>query len=210
MRSTVTDRILRRVRGKGRGWVFTPKDFLDFGSRAAVDQALSRLVRAGKIRRIARGIYDFPKVSKRLGVLSPSDVSVAMAIARKTNSKLYVSDAQAANALGLTTQLSAKPVYLTDGPSKKLQIGNRQFVFQHTRSVGSGNKDRWVQFARQALNFVGRDGFDDQVADRILRIAHSRQVTGLLLRNVPSWAQTRFFDRLNARDSAPTQGAASG
>ncbi len=111
MAATITDRILRRIRGKGRGWTFVPKDLLDLGSRAAVDQALSRLARKDRIRRVGRGIYDYPRVSKRLGVLSPSVDAIASAVARKSNSQLQVSDAQAANALGLTTQISAKPIY---------------------------------------------------------------------------------------------------
>ena len=41
--SAVADRIMKRVRGKGRGWVFTPKSFVDFGTRGSVDMALSRL-----------------------------------------------------------------------------------------------------------------------------------------------------------------------
>lgn len=50
--SAMTDRIMKRVRGKGRGWVFTPKHFIDFGTRGSVDMALSRLAKAGDIRRI--------------------------------------------------------------------------------------------------------------------------------------------------------------
>jgi len=61
----VADRIMRRVRGKGRGWVFTPKQFVDFGTRGSVDMALSRLAHAGDIRRIGRGLYDYPRPPER-------------------------------------------------------------------------------------------------------------------------------------------------
>ena len=77
------DKIKRRIIGKGRGAVFTPADFLDLGSRASVDQTLSRLTDQGVIRRLARGIYDYPKTSPRLGRLSPDPDAVAAAIARK-------------------------------------------------------------------------------------------------------------------------------
>jgi hypothetical protein len=68
---------MRRVRATGRGGVFTPSDFLDVATRAAVDQALSRLVKNGKLRRLARGLYDFPKVHPKLGQLSPAPDDVA-------------------------------------------------------------------------------------------------------------------------------------
>src|SRR3546814_17607813 len=69
--SAVADRIMKRVRGKGCGWVFTPKQFVDFGTRGSVDMALSRLAHAGDIRRIGRGIYDYPRPHAKLGSQSP-------------------------------------------------------------------------------------------------------------------------------------------
>ena len=64
----LADRIMKRLRAHGRGrWVCTPKDFLDLGSREAVDQALSRLVRTGRLRRAGRGLYDLPRTSAVLG-----------------------------------------------------------------------------------------------------------------------------------------------
>ncbi|MDE0436651.1 MAG: DUF6088 family protein, partial [Bryobacterales bacterium] len=70
--SGVADAIMRRVSAHGRGrWVCTPKDFLDLGSREAVDQALSRLVRAGRLRRAGRGLYDLPRISAVLNRPAP-------------------------------------------------------------------------------------------------------------------------------------------
>ena len=62
--ASVPDRIMKRTRAAGRGGVYTPSDFLDLAVRGAVDQALSRLVKAGKLRRLARGLYDFPKFTQ--------------------------------------------------------------------------------------------------------------------------------------------------
>jgi len=84
-------KIKRRIIGKGRGYVFTPRDFLDLGSRAAVDQALSRLADQGAVRRLARGIYDYPKQSPRFGALSPDMDTIARAIARKDSYVVQVS-----------------------------------------------------------------------------------------------------------------------
>ena len=62
--ASVADKIMNRVSDQPTGWVCTPKDFVDLGSRQAVDQALSRLVKAGKLRRVSRGLYDKPRFSK--------------------------------------------------------------------------------------------------------------------------------------------------
>ena len=96
----ITSKIKRRIIGKGRGAIFSPSDFLDIGSRASVDQALSRLADQGVIRRLTRGLYDYPKKSLRFGYLSPSADDVAKAVARKDNQVLQPSPAMAANQLG--------------------------------------------------------------------------------------------------------------
>jgi Family of unknown function (DUF6088) len=129
--TSVPNRIMKRARGGGRGGVFTPRDFLDVAARAAVDQALSRLAKGGKLRRLARGLYDFPKVHPKLGPLSPAPDDVAQALARETGSQVQIAGARAANALGLSTQVPAKSVYLTDGPSRRVVLGKRVVDLRH-------------------------------------------------------------------------------
>ena len=122
---------MKRARVGGRGGVFTPSDFLGIAGRAAVDQALSRLVKGGKLRRLAWGLYDFPKVHPQLGLLSPIPDDVARALARETGSQLQIAGARAANALGLSTQVPAKNIYLTDGPSRRVVLGERVVDLRH-------------------------------------------------------------------------------
>src|SRR3984885_15770183 len=81
--NAVANKIAHRIRIKRRGWVFTPRNFLDLGTRATVDQTLSRLARQGMIRRLGRGLYDYPKQNKLLGTLSPSTDNLAQAISSK-------------------------------------------------------------------------------------------------------------------------------
>ena len=122
--STITDKIRNRIKGKGRGWVFGPADFLDIGTRAAVDQVLSRLVKQQKIRRVARGIYDFPQYSNQLGItLSPKSDDIARVLAG--DDVLFDSGATAANLLGFSTQVPARPIYLSNRTSRTLSVGKR-------------------------------------------------------------------------------------
>lgn len=162
----VSDRVRRRIRRWGTGAVFTPKDFLDLGGRAAVDQTLSRLVDKGAIRRLARGLYDAPRVSPRLGRLSPDPDAVARALARATGGELQVAGAQAANALGLSTQVPAATEYLTSGPARKVTLGKRVVTLRHASPrvlVAPGSRAGTVV---QALRHLGPDGAA-QAAERL-------------------------------------------
>src|ERR1035441_8643945 len=84
MSHTIENKVLYRIRGTGGGWTFSPHDFLDLGIRPTVDSALHRLEKRGEIRRVIRGIYDYPRFSKLLDQhLSPDIDQVARALARK-------------------------------------------------------------------------------------------------------------------------------
>jgi hypothetical protein len=156
MDSTVAT-IMKRVRGKGRGSVWTPADFLDLASRDSVDQALSRLVRRGSLRRVARGIYAYPRLSARLGALTPSPDAIAGAVAKSRGSRLQVSGARAANELGLSTQVPARAVYLTDGPSKTVKIGRQEIRLKHVPSARMAAAGTRAGMVIEALRYLGPD-----------------------------------------------------
>jgi hypothetical protein len=198
---SVGTQISRRIQGRGRGSVWTPRDFLDLGSRAAVDQALRRLVQKGMLQRVDRGVYSYPKVSSRLGALAPSPDVVAQAIANATGSKLQVSGAKAANALGLSTQVPAWNVYLTDGPSRTVHVGRQTVKLKHAsarRLYGAGTG---AGLALQALRYLGPGGIDDRALRAIgsrldktdkRRLARARRIT-------PEWmraAVDQIADRI--------------
>lgn len=170
--SSTASRALRRIHAKGRGWVFVPTDFLDLGSREAVDAALGRLADADTIRRIGRGVYDNPKQHPRFGPRTPSADAVASAVARSTNETVVVSDATAANMLGLSTQVPAQAVYLTDGTNRVFTVDlgdGRGFDIRFkgaspSRLLGPDTKAGLVL---RALHFLGRDGVDDAAIRRL-------------------------------------------
>src|SRR5260370_28162079 len=99
MTTSTMNAVLNRIRAKHRGFVFTPREFSQLGSRAAVDQPLSRLQRSGQVRRLTRGVYEFPKIHPKIGFLSPSPEPVANALAKRTGSRITLSSAQPLNSL---------------------------------------------------------------------------------------------------------------
>lgn len=184
----ISDQVVRRIRRWKKGAVFTPKDFLDLGGRAAVDQALSRLADKGAIRRLTRGLYDSPRVSPKLGPLSPDPHVVAQALARASGGKLQVAGAQAANSLGLSTQVPAKTEYLTSGPTREVTLGKRVVTLRHASPkvlVAPGSKAGTVV---QALRYLGPDGAA-QAADRLGPTLGDadRQALRRVAPNVPGW-----------------------
>jgi predicted transcriptional regulator of viral defense system len=156
MTASTTNAILKRIRAKHRGWVFTPRQFAHLGTRAAVDQALSRLQRTGHIRRLARGIYEFPKVHPKIGVLSPSPEAVAKAMAERTGSRISISAAKAANLIGLSTQVPIQNVFWTEGPSRTLRVGNQTVALKHvapSKMIGAGTE---AGIVIQAVRSLGK------------------------------------------------------
>ncbi|MDX1966424.1 MAG: DUF6088 family protein [Planctomycetaceae bacterium] len=181
MTTTVQDTILDRIQSQGRGKVFIPKDFLDLGSRDAADQSLSRLVRNGDILRLGRGLYHYPRMNDRLGIpLGPDLDEIADALARQTGSQVVPSGAVAANRLGLSTQVPAKPVYLSDGRTRQVKIGNTTIQIRHAapKELPVGSRTSAMVF--QALRHLGQAAVDDKVIGQIRRALSADQRRGLL------------------------------
>ncbi len=186
--STV-NHMMRKIRAKQRGWVFTPRDFLDAGTRAAVDQVLSRLAKQGVIRRLDRGVYDFPKQHATLGPLSPSADHLAQAIGAQTGDTVFPSGAAAANLLGLSTQVPAKPVYLTNGRSRTKKIAGRTIVLKHARVPVMDRISGKANFALQALSYLGKDNIDDRIIQQCAKQLDDHDMKDLTTSaaHVPGW-----------------------
>jgi Family of unknown function (DUF6088) len=156
---TKRDHIVKRIERLGAGKAFSAKDFLDIASRTMIDVTLARLALDGKIRRIRRGLYDMPKINPALGgKLSPDIDEAARAIARRQHWKIVPEGAWAANLLGLSTQVPAKIVYLTDGPKYEMQIGRRSILFKHARPKAMAGLEGKLALVVQALRYLGKEG----------------------------------------------------
>jgi len=155
-------KILARIYGGGRGAVFTPKDFLDLAGPETVRQALGRLARGGKIRRLLRGVYDYPAFSKLLQApASPDPHAIGRAIARAHGWTILPAGETALNLLGFSTQVPARWEYFSDGPSKRYTWAGGTLVFKHR-----ANRETTILSSRtgllvQALKTLGRERIDD-------------------------------------------------
>lgn len=128
--SHLAENILSAARAMPEGGLLSPKEFLHLGSRAAVDKTLSRLAQEGQLMRVSRGAYVAP-CQGRFGARPPSTESVVQAIEASGGETVVANGAAEANALGLTTQVPTREVFITSGPSRKLQLGNRCVELKH-------------------------------------------------------------------------------
>lgn len=159
-------------------------DFLDLGNRPAVRQALSRLARQGVIRRVRRGLYELPRMGKLLNepvVQSPDEL--VRAWARKNGLRVVPSGAQAANLLGLSTQVPAKITYYTNGRTRTLNLGPYTVKLLNRGPKTMGVRGRTAPLVFQALRYLGREGVTPEVIER-LRSTLSERDKAELKRNL--------------------------
>jgi len=187
---TMKKKILDRIRRFEPGRAFMAKDFLDIASRGTIDVTLSALIQDHTIRRIRRGLYDIPKVNPDLGgTLSPDIDQVARALARRYRWTIVPEGAWAANLLGVSTQVPAKIIYLSDGPNQKVQLGRRTIHFKHARPHVLGHEEGLPALAIQALRYIGKEGLDGALIQRLRSLLSQTEKHSLVkaTRFGPDW-----------------------
>lgn len=195
-------KVQARIAGSTSRAVWTPRDFLDLGSRDAVDKTLQRLVKVSELRRIDRGLYDRPAHNKLTRQPNPPDPrGVIDAIARRDQIRVLVDGMTAANDLGLTNAVPAKIVVHTDARLRPIHLGALDIVFRPTAASKLYWAGRPAMRIVQALHWL-RDTLDQagetKVVTRRLRRLLDDPAQGPALRNdlaeglstLPTWMQT--------------------
>ena len=188
-KKNIDSKVVSRIYGHGRGWVFTPNHFKDLGSRDAVASALQRHKQSGLIRQLARGVYDYPKIDPELGLLEPSTDDIAQALAGRDATRLQPSGAYAANLLGLSTQVPTKIVYLTDGRPRTVQIGKRQITLNQTTPRNMATAGKISGLVIQALRHLGSRDVDAATIEAVKKRLSASDRKRLLadIRHAPAW-----------------------
>ena len=150
----LTDQILTHAERLPEGTPLAAKSLLHLGSRAGVDQALSRLAERGQLIRAGRGVYLRP-VTSRFGTRAPSVEQAVKALAVQRGEVIVPNGAAAANALGLTTQVPVRSVYLTSGRSRTMTLGKQLVELRHAPRWQLALADRPAGQAVRALAWLG-------------------------------------------------------
>ena len=197
--------ILGRVRRSLSMKTFKPADFIDLMSRDAVDQALSRLVEKGLVRRMSRGVYDLPQVHPLLGPLLPTPENIHKALGGKgLGLRFQPSGAYAANLLGLTEQVPTRIVFLTDGESRKVKVGAQEIELRQTSPRNMATAGKISGTVIQALRHLGKAHIDGS-ALLTLRERLSPKDKACLHQDAgyaPAWIAKIMLDLAKDRDAA--------
>jgi hypothetical protein len=186
MRDIITKKLIDSIFKLGDNAVFIAIDFLDVAEYETVRKALNRLVDNGKIQKVLRGVYYRPRFSELLQEYeAPSPHQVAMALARKFNWNIAPSGTTALNMLGLSTQISAKWSYISDGPYNRFHFGNTTIEFKHRNNREITGMSYKTALIIQGIKTLGKKNIDNTTIAKI-RSLLSKNEQGQLLEEAKS------------------------
>jgi hypothetical protein len=194
--TTKTAELIRqRIQAMPLGEPFTPTALLACGTRASVDQTLSRLVKAKNIERVARGVFVRPEVSRFVGNVMPEPLKLAETIARTTGAIVQVHGAEAARRLELSTQVPVKSVFLTSGPSKRIRVGQMEIRLQHVCQRKLALAGRPAGLALAAMWYLGKAVVTPALVEVIRRKlgATEFEVLRSATSSMPAWMSDALF-----------------
>ncbi|GHT23869.1 hypothetical protein AGMMS4957_16010 [Bacteroidia bacterium] len=184
------NQIVSAIKKKGRGKIFFAKDFMLFGTNIAVRHALSRLCQDEFIVRLSMGIYLYPKNDEQIGILYPSIEDIAEAIAKREKARLIPTGAYALNALGLSTQVPMRVVFLTDGTPRVIKIGGKASIrFKKVVPKYLSFKGKLTTLVIFALKEIGKGNATDSDFQKI-KEALSHETYATILHDAklaPDW-----------------------
>ncbi|MDH6343703.1 hypothetical protein M2480_002334 [Parabacteroides sp. PFB2-12] len=162
---SIESKIIASISKCGRGSVVFPLDFAGYGEPKAVQKAFERLTADKKIIRVARGIYCYPKIDKKLGlgILYPTFEEIAIAIAKRDKAKIVPTGVHALNKLGLSTQFPMNVVYFTDGSPRKIKLQEERGIeFKHTAKKNMAFQNDFTMLLTFALRELGEGNITDE------------------------------------------------
>jgi hypothetical protein len=213
----IKSQIIGRMTGQVPFGVWTPMDFIDLGSRDAVDQALSRMVVAGDIRRITRGLYDLPRLNALTKKQTNPDPSrVIDALARRDQARMLVDGLTAANDLGLSDAVPSKIIVHTDARLRPIPLGAQTIMFKPTapsRLFWAGRPGmRLIQALYWLRDKITTD--KDQIERRVRTILsdekHGAAIASDIkkdLTTLPDWMQIFLSPIINNRNKLASANA---
>lgn len=162
------DPISLRIESMPKGEVFIISDFSDLADDAAIRKVLSRLEEDGKIRRIMRGVYENPKFNDFLGeYVKPHPDKIAKALARNYGWTIVPCGDTALNMLGLSTQVPAVWLYVSDGNYREYTCGNFVIQFKRTTNKEISKISFKTALVIQAIKALGKDKITGDVIEKI-------------------------------------------
>lgn len=188
-----------RINRSDMGTVYVAADFVDISDKTSVNAYLARLVDEGLIRRILRGVYDKPEYNDFLEeYVAPSPDKVANALARNFGWTIVPCGDTALNLLGLSTQVPAAWVYVSDGTYKEYTYDNTTIQFKRTTNKEVSKLSYKTALTVQALKALGKDKIDDMVISRLGKLLTAEEKQTMLeeAKTATSWIY-KYIKQIN-------------
>ncbi len=176
---SVKYKIEKTIKSKPRGSLLFPEDFSEKGSAESVRKALQNLKEKGVIKSVAHGIYVRPVIDEYIGEVLPTAEEVAKAIEKRDMIKLVPTGAYALHALGLSTQIPLKLVFLTDGTSRTIAVGNRTIKLKKTTPRNLKARGKISSLVIQALREIGKGNATEEELEKITELLQQEDQSNL-------------------------------
>jgi predicted transcriptional regulator of viral defense system len=193
---SIDDKILRSINARDYASVFSTKDFMAFGNAPAIGQALARLAKAGTLIRVRQGFYYLPRPHPILGQTSPDPTAVVEALMKGTGAQWQFSGPYAANRLGLSEQVPAKILVLTDGTPRRVALGKLTLIFRHVAPRSLLGAGRPAGLVIQTLRHLKKTGLAPTDVARLRQRLDATTKADLasLAPSLPVWMQPIVSD----------------
>jgi hypothetical protein len=179
MQNSLTQHIRSTIANQKPGFVFTHVDFFSLGNEATIERILSRLFEAGEIRRIRRGLYYKPEIS-RWGEVPPAHSAIVTALSRMMRTKFLPDGANALYQLGLTTQIPMKQVYLTEKQIGDIVIGKSKIEFRKVSEKKLSGRGKRAGLYLSAIEYLGKEeAFDESLQSKIAETLNEKEINDL-------------------------------
>lgn len=194
MSDSILHIIVKDIEKQGRGKIYFLSDFFDLGNYETIKKAFQRMEKQHILLRLARGIYLYPKIDKKLGlgILYPSVEEVAKEIAQKDKAKIIPAGAYALNRLGFSSQVPANAVFLTDGTPRKINLNNgNSILFKRTTPSNLSYKNYALMLIVSGLKELKKNNIGDAIKNRIKDILtnEDKDILREDLKLAPLWIQ---------------------
>lgn len=157
---SIASQIEKRIESKKQGVFIFSSDFVDIATPENVTKVLQRMMKAGKIIRVCQGVYYYPRIDTKygLGVIKPTTTEIALAIAKRDGVDIFPTGSYALHALGLSPQVPANAVFITNGSPRKINIGRKKdILFKHSDNAHNFEyKSKEMQLVVAALKEIGK------------------------------------------------------
>lgn len=170
MSKSIEIQVLEKIKRSPKGALFFVDSFTKISNAKSANKALERLVKSGKIERVAQGIYVRPVIDKYIGKVLPGIEEIAVSIAKRDRATIVPTGSYAMYKLGLTTQVPLNIVFYSDTSARKIKIGKQTITFKKASSKNLAFVGKISTLAIQALRTIGKGEVTAEETKQIKKI----------------------------------------